>query len=63
MLAFAGCMWPLEYVLMILPFIYLDIKLQLLSEMLLVKYGKFSASKRVKMYSLLWGHTEQDAEE
>jgi len=43
MLVFAGCMWPLEYVLMILPFIYLDMKLQLLSEILLVKYGKISS--------------------
>lgn len=44
MLAFPGCTGPLEYVLKDLT-IYLPLirKLQLLSEMLLVKYGKISS--------------------
>lgn len=40
MLAVPGCTGPLECVLMISPFIYLDMKLQLLSVLLLVKYGQ-----------------------
>lgn len=40
MLAVPGCAGPLECVLMILPFIYLDMKVQLLSVLLLVKYGQ-----------------------
>lgn len=46
---------------MILPFIYLDMKLQLLSVLLLVKYGQ-SASFR-DLCLVLWGWALMELEE